>query len=31
MDAAPKPLAWKMRAKVGTRVPWYEEVEEVHR
>lgn len=31
MDAAPKPLAWKMRAKLGTRVPWYEEVEEVHR
>lgn len=31
MVAAPKPLAWKMRAKLGTRVPWYDEVEEVHR
>jgi hypothetical protein len=31
MDAAPKSLAWKMRAKVGTRVRWYEEVEEVQR
>lgn len=31
MDAAPKPMAWKMRARMGTRVPWYEEVEEVHR
>lgn len=31
MDAAPKGLSWKARAKVGTRVRWYEEVEEVHR
>jgi len=31
MDAAPKSLTWKMRAKVGTRVRWYEEVEEVQR
>ena len=31
MDEAPKTLAWKMRAKVGTRVRWYEEVEEVQR
>jgi hypothetical protein len=31
MDAAPKTLAWKMRAKIGTRVRWYEEVEEVQR
>jgi hypothetical protein len=31
MDDAPKTLAWKMRAKVGTRVRWYEEVEEVQR
>ena len=31
MDAPPKNLAWKMRAKVGTRVRWYEEVEEVQR
>ena len=31
MDEEPKTLAWKMRAKVGTRVRWYEEVEEVQR
>lgn len=31
MDAAPKTMAWKMRAKVGTRLRWYEEVEEVQR
>jgi hypothetical protein len=31
MDEAPKTLGWKMRAKVGTRVRWYEEVEEVQR
>ena len=31
MDGAPKPMQWKLRAKVGTRVPWYEEVEEVNR
>jgi hypothetical protein len=31
MDVAPKTMAWKMRAKVGTRVRWYEEVEEVRR
>jgi hypothetical protein len=31
MDAAPKTFAWKMRAKVGERVRWYEEVEEVQR
>lgn len=31
MDQAPKTLAWKMRARVGTRVRWYEEVEEVQR
>ncbi len=31
MDSAPKTLAWKMRAKVGTRMRWYEEVEEVQR
>lgn len=31
MDEAPKTLAWKMRSKVGTRVLWYEEVEEVQR
>jgi hypothetical protein len=31
IDAVPKPLAWQMRDKVGTRVRWYEEVEEVDR
>lgn len=31
MDRAPKPLAWKLRAKLGTKVPWYDEVEEVQR
>ena len=31
MDTVPKSFAWKMRAKVGTRVRWYEEVEEVQR
>ena len=31
MDKAPKSFSWKMRAKVGTRVRWYEEVEEVQR
>ena len=31
IDAAPKGISWKMRARVGTRVRWYEEVEEVHR
>lgn len=27
----PKPLAWQLRDRVGTRVRWYEEVEEVAR
>ncbi len=27
----PKPLAWQIRDRVGTRVRWYEEVEEVAR
>jgi hypothetical protein len=31
IESAPKTLAWKMRAKVGTRVRWYKEVEEVQR
>jgi hypothetical protein len=31
MDAAPKTTAWKLRARVGKRVRWYEEVEEVRR
>ena len=30
-EAMPKSLAWQMRDKVGTRVKWYEEVEEVAR
>jgi len=31
MDDAPKTMAWKMRARIGTRIRWYEEVEEVQR
>ena len=31
IDSTPKTRRWKMRAKVGTRVQWYEEVEEVDR
>lgn len=31
IDDAPKPLAWKLRARLGTKVPWYDEVEEVQR
>jgi hypothetical protein len=31
MDTAPKTLAWKLRSKVGTKVRWYLEVEEVQR
>jgi hypothetical protein len=31
MDDAPKTMGWKIRARVGTRVRWYEEVEEVQR
>ncbi|MEW5959055.1 MAG: hypothetical protein AB1801_15085 [Chloroflexota bacterium] len=31
MAAAPKSLGWKLRAKIGTRLRWYEEVEEVRR
>ena len=27
----PKPMAWQLRDRVGTRVKWYIEVEEVHR
>ena len=29
IDAAPKSTKWKLRARVGERVPWYEEPEEV--
>ncbi len=31
IHAAPKTLAWKMRARLGKRVRWYQEVEEVQR
>jgi hypothetical protein len=31
LEAAPKNSRWKLRARVGTRVRWYEEVQEVHR
>jgi hypothetical protein len=31
MDEVPKTMSWKMRARIGTRVRWYEEVEEVQR
>ena len=30
-EVMPKSMAWQMRDKVGTRVRWYEEVEEVDR
>jgi hypothetical protein len=26
LEASPKPLAWKLRSRVGTRVKWYQEV-----
>ena len=28
MDEAPKTIGWKMRAKIGTRTRWYQEVSE---
>jgi hypothetical protein len=31
IDDAPKSAKWRLRAKVGTRYPWYEEVEELDR
>jgi hypothetical protein len=31
VDGAPKSRRWRLRAKVGTRAQWYEEVEEVDR
>jgi hypothetical protein len=31
LDRARKPILWKMRDKVGTRLRWYTEVEEVNR
>ena len=29
IDEEPKPLAWRLRARVGDRVKWYKEVDEV--
>jgi hypothetical protein len=29
IQAEPKPLSWKLRAKIGDRVRWYQEVDEV--
>jgi hypothetical protein len=29
LEAQPKSLAWRLRAKVGERVRWYEEPEEI--
>jgi len=31
LEAAPKTVAWSVRARLGRRVPWYQEVEEVQR
>jgi flagellar biosynthesis chaperone FliJ len=31
IEKAPKTLAWKARAAIGTRVQWYNDVEEVER
>lgn len=31
IDAAPKTLRWRLRRVIGTRVPWYREVEELNR
>ena len=28
LEAAPKSVRWRVRARVGTRVRWYDEVEE---
>ena len=29
LENEPKPLAWKLRARVGDRVKWYKDVDEV--
>ena len=29
IEAVPKTARWRLRARIGTRVPWYEDVEEV--
>jgi hypothetical protein len=31
IEAAPKTLRWKLRARVGSKIRWYEEVEEIER
>jgi hypothetical protein len=31
LESTPKNMQWKVRSRMGTRVPWYDEVEEVHR
>jgi hypothetical protein len=31
IDDAPKSLKWRARARIGDRVKWYREVEEVER
>ena len=30
IDAEPKSMAWRLRARVGDRVKWYKDVDEVH-
>lgn len=30
IETEPKPVAWRLRARVGDRVKWYKDVEEVH-
>jgi hypothetical protein len=31
IESEPKTARWRLRARIGTRVPWYEDVEEVDR
>jgi uncharacterized FlgJ-related protein len=30
IETEPKSMAWRIRARVGDRVKWYKEVDEVH-
>jgi hypothetical protein len=30
MEAEPKSTGWKLRSKIGDKVKWYKEVDEVH-
>jgi hypothetical protein len=30
LDQAPKSMAWNLRSRVGDRVKWYKDVDEVH-